>query len=106
MEKGGTAGTNHPGIIDYKGKTHLTYHSGTLAGGGDYARSECIEDLVWNVDGTSPRIERTDAGCKQLEAFNPYARNEAETICWGNGVKTESCSAGGLNVCDIQNGEY
>ena len=106
MEKGGTAGTNHPGIIDYKGKTYLTYHSGTLAGGGDYARSECIEDLVWNVDGTIPRIERTDAGCKQLEAFNPYARNEAETICWGNGVKTESCSAGGLNVCDIQNGEY
>ncbi len=106
MMHGGNAATNHPGIIDYKGKTYLTYHTGTLAGGGDHARSECIEEITWNADGTIPHIERTDAGCEQIEWLNPYVRTEAETICWGSGLVTEKCSAGGMNVCDIQNGEY
>ncbi|MGA2853690.1 MAG: carbohydrate-binding protein, partial [Verrucomicrobiota bacterium] len=29
-----------------------------------------------------------------------------ETICWSSGVKTEPCSEGGMDVCNIENGDY
>ena len=106
MYHGGNSGTNHPGIIDYKGKTYLTYHTGTLPGGGDSARSECIEELTWSADGKIPEIKRTQNGCSQISSLDPYTRCEAETICFSSGLKTEKCGAGGMNVCDVNNGEY
>lgn len=106
MPKGGNSFTNHPGIIDYKGKSYFTYHTGTLPKGGGFQRSMCIEEFKYNSDGTISEIPRTDAGCTQIEALDPYKRVEAETICWESGVETENCSEGGMNVCDINNGEY
>lgn len=103
MPKGGNSFTNHPGIIDYKGKSYFTYHTGTLPKGGGFQRSMCIEEFKYNSDGTISEIPRTDAGCTQIEALDPYKRVEAETICWESGVETENCSEGGMNVCDINN---
>ena len=106
QHQGGNCGTNHPGIIDYKGKTYLTYHDGNLPGGGDYARSECVDEVIWNADGSMQEVKRTSSGCTQVETLDPYKRVEAETICFSNGLKTEKCGSGGMNVCDINNGEY
>ena len=106
QHQGGNCGTNHPGIVDYKGKTYLTYHDGNLPGGGDYGRSECVDEIIWNADGSMQEVKRTKTGPAQIEALDAYKRNEAETICYSSGLKTEMCSAGGMNVCDINNGEY
>jgi hypothetical protein len=41
-----------------------------------------------------------------VEYLNPYIQTEAETICWSSGIETEKCSEGGMNVCNIENGDY
>lgn len=106
MESGGGSFTNHPGICDYKGKSYFFYHTGTLPGGGGFNRSVAVEEFTYGADGSIPMITRTDSGAKQISALNPFVRNEAETICWESGIETETCSNGGMNVANIENGDY
>ncbi len=98
--------TNHPGICDYKGNSYFFYHTGDLPGGGSYHRSVCVEQFKYNADGTIPSIPMTKNGPNQVEYLNPYIQTEAETICWSSGIETEKCSEGGMNVCNIENGDY
>jgi arabinoxylan arabinofuranohydrolase len=48
--------TNHPGVVDYKGKSYLFYHIGDLPGGGGFECSVCVAEFKYNEDGTIPRI--------------------------------------------------
>lgn len=105
IKKGG-AFTNHPGLIDYKGKTYLFYHNGALPGGGGFNRSVCVDEFQYNPDGTIPRIEPTVAGVNAVSNLNPYRWKEAATIAWEEGVETMSDSATGVYVTDIDNGDY
>jgi len=106
ITKGG-AFTNHPGVIDYKGRSYLFYHNGALPGGGGFNRSVCIEEFKYNEDGTIPRIANTVEGVRPVGNLNPYQRQEAETIAWEVGIETQSSAeAGGLYVTDIGNGDY
>ncbi|PRY55143.1 carbohydrate binding protein with CBM6 domain [Arcticibacter pallidicorallinus] len=106
ITKGG-AFTNHPAVIDYKGKSYLFYHNGALPGGGGFNRSVCVEEFEYNADGTIPRIASTVEGVRPVGKLNPYQRQEAETIAWEVGVETgSSAEAGGLYVTDINNGDY
>ena len=50
-EEGGVF-TNHPGIIDFKGKSYLFYHTGELPGGGSFHRSVCVTEFEYNEDGS------------------------------------------------------
>ncbi|MBE6851138.1 MAG: carbohydrate-binding protein [Ruminococcus sp.] len=109
MSSGATGGgsfTNHPGIVDYRGKSYFAYHNGSLPGGGGFTRSVCIEEFSYNADGTIPKLSNNKNGPAQIEAVDPYIRNEAEKICWESGVETEKCSEGGVNVANIENGDY
>lgn len=108
MPKGeqGAAFTNHCGVCDYKGHSYFFYHNQRLPGGGGFDRSVAVEEFTYNSDGTFPTIQMTNDGPEQLEALNPYVRVEAETICWESGIETEVCSAGGMNVANIENGDY
>jgi arabinoxylan arabinofuranohydrolase len=106
ISKGG-AFTNHPGVIDYKGKTYLFYHNGALPGGGGFKRSVCIEPFDFLTDGSVPLIEPTKEGVKESVSFlNPYTRVQAETIAFSEGVKTASDSKTGVYVTKIDNGDY
>lgn len=98
--------TNHPGIIDYKGKSYFFYHTGKLPGGGGFARSIAVEPFEYNSDGTIPEIIPTDKGASAIGTLNPYQRTEAETMAWSEGVSTETNSKTGLYVSDIHNGDY
>ncbi len=98
--------TNHPGVIDFKGNSYFFYHTGDLPGGGSYHRSVCVEQFKYNSDGTIPSIPMTKNGPAQLGNLNPYIKNEAETICWESGIETEKCSEGGMDVCNVENGDY
>lgn len=101
-----TSWTNHPGIVDFKGHSYFVYHNAAAPGGSAFRRSTCIEEFTYNDDGSIPQINMTLNGRKQIEKLNPYDTTQAETICWAQGVKTETCSEGGMDVCKIENGDY
>ena len=106
MPTQGTSFTNHPGVCDFKGRSYFFYHNGALPGGGGFTRSVCLEEFTYNPDGTFPTINMTTEGVIPVDNLNPYVRNEAETIAWSYGVRTERCSEGGMNVCNIDDGDY
>jgi len=57
-----TSNTNHPAIIDFKGKTYFIGHNGALRGGSGFRRSVTIQELVFNEDGSIDLMEETAAG--------------------------------------------
>jgi hypothetical protein len=105
--KVGGAFTNHPGYIEFKGKSYLFYHSGALPGGGGFKRSVCIEPFKFNADGSIPLIQPTKVGViESASNLNPYKRVEAETIAWEEGVEVAQDEKTGVYVTDIHNGDY
>ena len=105
--KEGGAFTNHPGYIEFKGKSYLFYHNGALPGGGGFKRSVCIEPFKFNADGSIPLISPTKEGVIESASYlNPYKRVEAETIAWEEGIKIAQDKKTGVYVTDIHNGDY
>lgn len=104
-EKG--AFTNHPALIDFKGKSYLFYHNGALPGGGGFKRSVCIEPFEFTADGKIPLLKPTKEGVREpVSHLDPFDKVEAETIAWSEGVKTASDSEVGVYVTSINNGDY
>lgn len=95
---------NHPGIIDYKGKSYVFGFNFKL----NFAitqkhherRSVCVAEMQFNPDGTIQELPWWEeaASVKQIGTLNPYVRTEAETICWSEAVKSEPVSQGGMCV--------
>lgn len=106
MPNQGKSFTNHCGVADYKGKSYFVYHNGALPGGGGFQRSVSLEEFSYNSDGSFPKINMSESGPKQIQSLNPFVSNEAETICYESGIETENCSSGGLDVGNIENGDY
>lgn len=104
---------NHPGIIEFKGKSYVF--------GFNYAfnweltdvqrerRCVCVAEMFYNDDGTIQKVPWwTPAGAPQVGAFNPYAQVEAATICYEKGVKTKPRGGEqqGVYVSATENGAY
>lgn len=106
MPTEGRSFTNHPGIIDYKGKTYLFYHNGALPGGHGFNRSVCVEEVKFNKDGTIQPMKMTEGIQSGLETLNPYRKNEAETIAFSEGVKASQNKQVGVFVNAMQNNAY
>jgi hypothetical protein len=84
---------NHPGIIEYKGKSYVFGHSGDLLKKTTpkfyERRSVDMDEMFYNADGTiQNRKYWSVKGPKQIETLNPFKRVEAETMNWSEGVKT------------------
>lgn len=94
--------TNHGGIIDFKGKSWLFYHTGLLKGGGSYGRSTSIESFRYNDDGTIPAISISSTGPEPAGTLDPYRRVEAETIAWAENCTTAEEPGTGVFVTDIR----
>lgn len=105
IKKGG-AFTNHPAVIDYKGRSYFFYHNGALPGGGGFNRSVCVEEFRYNKDGTIPRINNTAEGVRAVSNLNPLGRQQAETIAWEEGIETATSPEAGVYVTDIDNGDF
>lgn len=105
INKGG-AFTNHPGLVDYKGKSYMFYHNGALPGGGGFNRSVCVEECRFNDDGTIVRIDPSSGIKNAAENLNPFKRVEAETIAWGQGVETTANERVGVYVSDLNSGDH
>ena len=62
-ELAGNSNTNHQAIIDFKGKSYFIYHNGGInTDGGSFRRSVCIDNLLYNKDGTLKRVVMTSEG--------------------------------------------
>jgi len=122
MEGDPRSSGNHPGVIDYKGKSYVF--------GFNYAilkqtmskhyerRSICLENLIYNADGTIQKLPFWSKNVMQLGVLSPYQRTEAETMAFSEGLKTDMVTEwerSGRNnkkigdkifITSIHNGDY
>jgi len=102
---------NHPGIIDYKGKTYVFGFNFRLnfmeTKQHHERRSVCVAELKFNADGTIPELPWwQEEGVAQVGMLNPFKINQAETIAWSKGLGTERDSLSGMYVTRINNDDY
>ena len=74
--------TIHPGVVDYKGKSYLFYHNSILSldgyGPATGRRSVCVDELIYNPDGSMRPVIQTRAGVssddlvERFPALSPY----------------------------------
>lgn len=107
MDAGNTY-TNHPGVVEYKGRNYFFYHDSSLPGGGTFKRSVRLQEFSYGADGSIPKLPYNGAAPEGIARLNPFAQVEAETIAFASGIKTENCNdtGGGQNVTRISNGDY
>jgi len=112
MRPNGKSSGNHPGIIDYKGRSYVfgfNYQLNSLLTDKHHERrSVCAAELTYAPDGTIPELPWwQEEGVTQPGTLNPFKRTEAETISWSQGVKTAKDSiTGGIYVTNINNGDF
>jgi hypothetical protein len=116
---------NHPGIIEFKGKSYVFGHSydvlKKITPKFYERRSVDMDEMVYNADGTiQNRPYFSVEGPTQVGSLDPFIRVEAETMAWSEGVKTRFETewegdfdwARGERIADrlfvtaIQNGDY
>ena len=106
MPAEGRSFTNHPGMIDYKGKTYFFYHNGALPGGNGFNRSVCVQEASFNKDGSIKPMKMEAGITKSIKPLNPYQKTEAETISFSEGVKSAQNKEVGVFINAVQNGAY
>ncbi|MDR0954903.1 MAG: glycoside hydrolase family 43 protein [Rikenellaceae bacterium] len=103
---------NHPGIIDYKGKSYVFGFNFRLnfmrTDKHHERRSVCVAEMTYNPDGTIQELPWWDEGVsvEQIESWNPFRRTEAETIAWSEGLKSDRSDRVGMYVTAVHNGDY
>ena len=86
---------NHPGVIDFKGRSYIfgqdydLLHHETLE--HFERRSVSLAEMHYKADGTIQEVPYwLDLRLPEAVAIlNPYKRVEAETMAWGYGLRTE-----------------
>jgi beta-xylosidase len=94
MDPNNLSSGNHPGILDYKGKSYVFGFNYTLnwelTDVHRERRSVCVAEMTYNADGTIQKVPWwAKEGVPQIGTFNPFAQVEAATICYEKGVKTK-----------------
>jgi len=101
---------NHASEFALGGRWYHAYHNRVVAkqAGIDatYKRNLAIEVLDFRPDGSIEPVTYTTDGVPQVGTLNPYVRVEAETMKAQSGIETEACSAGGMDVTSIQDGDW
>jgi beta-xylosidase len=104
---------NHPGIIEFKGKSYVFGFNYKLnweqTDVHRERRSVCVAEMTYNPDGTIQKLPWwNDAGVDQVGAFNPFAQVDAATICYEKGVHTQPRvgEERGVYVNATENGAY
>lgn len=101
---------NHQAIFHLKGQWYQAYHNRIVAREAKlaptYRRNLCVDMFKHHADGTIEVMQNTVDGVKQLGYVNPFERVEAETMNAQSGIATETSKAGGMNVCNIDNGDW
>jgi len=113
MDGNGLSSGNHPGIVDFKGKSYVfgfNYQlNWELTDVHRERRSVCVAEMTYNPDGTIQKLPwwSTD-GTAQAGAFNPFEKTQAATICYERGIaiKSDNGMHRGVYVAATENGSY
>lgn len=106
MPAEGKSFTNHPGVIDFRGKTYFFYHNGALPGGSGFTRSVSVQEINFNKDGSISPFKMTNGITEAIETVNPYAFNQAEMIAWSENIKSYQNKTAGVFIKAKKNGAY
>jgi len=106
MAAEGKSFTNHPGIVDYKNKTYLFYHSGALQGGNGFNRSVAVQEMKFERDGRILPVKMTTGIQTALQNLNPYQKVEGETICWSENIKASQNKEVGVFITAKKNQSF
>lgn len=101
---------NHASEFVYQGQWYHAYHNRIVATDAKisttYRRNLGIELLDFNADGTIQEVKYTTDGVPQVGHLDPYVRVEAETTNAQQGIETEPCNDGGMDVTDLDDGDW
>jgi len=101
---------NHAAQFEFRGHWYHVYHNRIVAKQAGiptgFRRNLAIEEFHFNEDGTIQKVQYTTNSVAQLGHLDPYARVEGETFQAQSGVETEPCAAGGMNLTDLDNGDW
>ncbi len=101
---------NHHSIFEFGGSWYHAYHNRIVATQAaiptTYRRNLALERLDYGADGSIQQVTYTADGVAQIASLNPYLRVEAETMNAQSGIETEPSSAGGMNLTDLQSGDW
>lgn len=103
MEAGASSNTNHPSVIDFKGKTYIFYHTGAMENGSGYRRSVCVDELVFNPDGSIDLFYESSVGLDGTKVYLSPVSNPSAKLYHGYFSNTTDASAypgGSLIHCD------
>lgn len=112
-------GNNHHAFFEFNGTTYLTYHAQTVTKALGFPnhcqgyRSTHIDKVSYDSNGHIKPVRGTYEGVSQTKNLDPYVRNEAETIGWSSGLKTEFTwqpgsfiQSSNMKVTHIHNGDW
>ena len=102
---------NHPGIIDFKGKSYCFGHSYDLIKSKTSTfyerRSVDMDEIIYNEDGTIQTLSYwSNNGPEPADTVNPFKRVEAETMAWSEGVKSEKNTETGVYITNINTNDF
>ena len=101
---------NHSSQFRFKDHWYHVYHNRVVAKQAGiptgFRRNLAIEEMHFDDAGTIAKVAYTENGVSQLGHLNPYDWVEAETFHAQSGVETEPCSAGGMNLTELSNGDW
>ncbi|WP_281310094.1 glycoside hydrolase family 43 protein [Flavobacterium flavigenum] len=102
---------NHPGIIDYKGKSYVFGHSYDIIKRETSTfyerRSVDMDEIIYNEDGTVKTLSYwSENGPEAVGTINPFKRVEAETMAWSEGIKSDKNNKTGVFITQIDNNDF
>lgn len=103
MEAGASSNTNHPSVIDFKGKTYIFYHTGAMERGSGYRRSVCVDELKFNSDGSIDLFYESSVGIDGTKVYiSPVSAPEKKIYhgYFSNTIEPTAYPAGSLVYCD------
>jgi arabinoxylan arabinofuranohydrolase len=101
---------HHQALFEFKGQWYHAYHNRYVAFQAGiptgFRRNIAVDLMRYNADGSIQQVSLTSDAMPQVGYLDPYVRVEGETFNAQNGIDTEPCKEGGMNVRDIQNGDW
>jgi arabinoxylan arabinofuranohydrolase len=101
---------HHAAQFEFKGGWYHIYHNRVVANEAGipagFRRNLAIDAFDYEPDGSIRKVTYTADGVAQLGHLDPYSVVQAETFAAQHGVETEPCSEGGMNLADLQDGDW
>lgn len=101
---------HHAAQFEFKGKWYEIYHNRIVANEAGiptgFRRNIAIDSFDFDAEEKIIKKKPTLDNVVQVDHLDPFERVEGETFNAQKGIETELCKAGGMNLCDIQNGDW